>query len=90
MEALKQVEPKRVMIGEIRGKGLMVGMELVENQETREPASAKAAGIRAAMREKGILIGVGGAFANVLRIQPPLTISDDELNRVVHVLKDVI
>ena len=90
MEALKQVEPKGVMIGEIRGKGLMVGMELVENQETREPASARAAEIRAALREKGILIGVGGAFANVLRIQPPLTISDDELNRVVHVLKDVI
>ena len=90
MEALKQVEPKGVMIGEIRGKGLMVGMELVENQETKEPAPAKAAEIRAAMREKGILIGVGGAFANVLRIQPPLTISDDELNRVVHVLKEVI
>jgi 4-aminobutyrate aminotransferase-like enzyme len=42
------------------------------------------------MREKGVLIGVGGGLANVLRIQPPLSISKEELNQVVVTLKDIL
>ena len=89
-EALAAINPSGVCIGEIRGKGLMVGMELVEGPETKVPAAARAAKVRAAMREKGILIGVGGGLANVLRVQPPLSISKEELNRVVDTLKAVL
>ena len=89
-EALTAINPKAVHIGEIRGKGLMVGIELVEDLATKAPATAQAGKIRAAMREKGILIGVGGGFANVLRIQPPLSISKEELTTVVNTLKDVL
>jgi len=42
------------------------------------------------MREKGVLIGLGGGLANVLRIQPPLSISKEELNQVVDTLKDIL
>ena len=68
----------------------MVGIELVEDLGTKAPATAQAGKIRAAMREKGVLIGVGGGFGNVLRIQPPLSISKEELTRVVNTLKEVL
>jgi len=89
-EALTNINPKGVCIGEIRGKGLMVGVELVEDIETKAPAAAMAGQIRAAMREKGVLIGVGGGYANVLRIQPPLSISKDELTQVADTLKVIL
>jgi 4-aminobutyrate aminotransferase-like enzyme len=89
-EALAAINPKGVCIGEIRGKGLMVGAELVEDPETKVPAAAVAGKVRAAMREKGILIGVGGGLANVLRVQPPLSIRKEELTRVVDTLKAVL
>jgi 4-aminobutyrate aminotransferase len=89
-EALAAINPKGVCIGEIRGKGLMVGAELVEDLETKVPAAATAGKVRAAMREKGVLIGVGGGLANVIRIQPPLSISKEELTRVVDTLKGIL
>lgn len=90
MEGLKSLRPKNVAIGEVRGKGLMVGIEIVKDPKSKEPAPEEAGKIRSAMREKGVLIGVGGAFANVIRIQPPLVISEEELARVTSVLKEVM
>lgn len=89
-EMLAGINPKQVCVGEIRGKGLIVGIELVMDPESKQPAAAEAGKIRAALREKGVLIGVGGAFANVLRIQPPLTISEDELASVIDRFKEVL
>jgi len=89
-ESLKSLEPKNVAIGDIRGKGLMVGIEIVKDPKSKEPAPEEAGKIRSALREKGVLIGVGGAFANVIRIQPPLIISEDELERVTSLLKEVM
>jgi 4-aminobutyrate aminotransferase/(S)-3-amino-2-methylpropionate transaminase len=88
--SLKSLEPKNVTIGDIRGKGLMVGVEIVKDVKSKEPAPEEAGRIRSALREKGVLIGVGGAFANVIRIQPPLIISEDELERVTSLLKEVM
>ena len=89
-QALAKIKPAKVVIGDIRGKGLMVGMELVEDEKTKAPAAAQAGMIRARLREKGILVGVGGGLGNVLRIQPPLTISEAELGQVVDGIKAVM
>lgn len=89
-ESLKSIQPKNVAIGDIRGKGLMVGVEIVKDAKSKEPAPEEAGKIRSALREKGVLIGVGGAFANVIRIQPPLIISEDDLERVTSLLKEVM
>jgi 4-aminobutyrate aminotransferase len=89
-EELRKVRPTALSIGEVRGKGLMTGVELVKNEKTKEPAAKEAYAIRAALREKGVLIGVGGSNGNVLRIQPPLTISAEELGRVVTAMQQVL
>mgnify|MGYP002392735926 CR=1 FL=1 len=76
------------LIGDVRGKGLMVGVELIKDKE-KTPASAEAGKVRNLCREKGLLIGVGGVFGNVLRIQPPLVIEEQKLDKTVDILDDV-
>jgi 4-aminobutyrate aminotransferase/(S)-3-amino-2-methylpropionate transaminase len=82
MQALREIKPKSATIGEIRGRGLMIGIEMVEDSRSKVPAPDEAKKIKAAVRDRGVLIGIGGVYGNVLRIQPPLTISDTELDSV--------
>jgi len=81
LKRLKEIS--NPLVGEVRGKGLMIGVELVRDHQHKTPASDEAAKVRAVCREKGVLIGHGGLKGNVLRIQPPLTISRKELDTVV-------
>lgn len=76
---------KYKMIGEVRGKGLMIGIELVRDQN-KTPANTETTKIRDFCLEKGLLIGQGGVFGNVLRIQPPLVISQKQMEQVVKIL----
>ncbi len=78
------------IVGDVRGRGLMIGIELVTDRKTKEPAGARAKEVRAAMRERGILVGTGGPYGNVVRIQPPLSITADECDRVAGTLEAVL
>ncbi|MCS7233926.1 MAG: aspartate aminotransferase family protein [Synergistetes bacterium] len=75
------------LIGDIRGKGLMIGIELVKGKD-KAPASEEAEALRRLCRERGLLVGVGGVYGNVIRIQPPLIISRDELEKAYEILKE--
>jgi 4-aminobutyrate aminotransferase-like enzyme len=77
------------LVGELRGLGLMLGIELVKDA-ARTPASAEANGVREACLRRGVLIGVGGVHGNVLRIQPPLVISSDELDRALGIVAEAL
>ncbi len=88
MEKLRGLECSKVKIGEVRGLGLMIGVELVTDLESKEPAAEATAAVRQMARERRVLIGMGGSLGNILRIQPPLTITDDELDRVVEALQE--
>ncbi|MFP4382477.1 MAG: aspartate aminotransferase family protein [Spirochaetia bacterium] len=81
MNSLKPLEEETVVTGEVRGRGLMIGIELVKDS-AKTPAPEFAKQIRAGCRERGILIGAGGPFGNVLRIQPPLLLREDEAARI--------
>lgn len=87
VEELKELQKKVPLIGDVRGSGFMVGVELVRDAK-KTPANEEAGKIRAMMRQKGFLIGVGGTYGNVLRMQPPLVISPEELTAAVAALAE--
>ena len=63
------------LIGDVRGMGLMLGVELVRDRATKEPAKSETLDVLEAAREAGVLIGKGGLEGNVLRIKPPMCIT---------------
>jgi len=83
---LEQIQANNPMLGDVRGKGLMIGVELVEDAD-KTPASAQAVEVRTLCREAGLLVGVGGSLANVVRVQPALIISEEECERVLETLE---
>jgi 4-aminobutyrate aminotransferase/(S)-3-amino-2-methylpropionate transaminase len=77
------------LIGEVRGKGLMIGVELVKDKQ-KTPAVAETKEVRRLCREAGVLVGAGGTFANVIRLQPPLTLTAAEADRICDVVSDAV
>lgn len=80
------------LVGDVRGKGLLVGIELVENKDTKEPASSDyAKHIIALVKQEGIIMGSNSetvaGFDNILQLSPPLSITDDEVEKIVSALK---
>jgi len=80
-------------VGQIRNKGLLFGIELVEDKESKQPAGAETVtGVIAACKEKGLIIAKNGdtvaGFNNVLTLCPPLNITDDDLTFIVETLKE--
>lgn len=75
---LHELQHKHALIGEVRGMGLMLGVELVKDRATKEPATAETASVFELAKESGLLIGKGGLFGNVLRIKPPMCITKDD------------
>ncbi len=82
---LEKIQANNPLLGDVRGKGLMIGIELVGDSE-KTPAPAAAARVRELCREAGVLVGVGGSFGNVVRLQPPIVIGEDECAQVLDVL----
>jgi 4-aminobutyrate aminotransferase len=88
MKRLNELGEKYNIIGEIRGKGLLIGVELVKDPKKRTPAAEETVKIRDLCREKGVLLGHGGIKGNVLRIQPPLVIDKQQMNKVAETLDE--
>jgi 4-aminobutyrate aminotransferase-like enzyme len=86
MERLRELQGRHSLIGDVRGLGLMIGLELVTDRVTKRPAAKEAGQVRRLCREAGVLVGVGGQGGNVVRIQPPLVIADADLDHAIGVL----
>ena len=76
---LLAMQTRHPWIGDVRGMGLMQGMEIVRDPKTKEPDAKRAARFMEATREERVLVGVGGLFGNVIRIGPSLLITEDEM-----------
>ena len=77
-------------IGDVRGMGLMQGVELVadETVQDRTPAPEKAVRLFEETKKRGLLIGKGGLYGNVIRISPPLIVSDGEVDEALKILDE--
>ena len=87
---LSTLQRQHELIGDVRGQGLMLGIELVRDRASKEPAATEAARVRAICREAGVLIGVGGQFGNVLRLQPPLVITQEQLAHAIRTVSKAL
>jgi 4-aminobutyrate aminotransferase-like enzyme/Ser/Thr protein kinase RdoA (MazF antagonist) len=76
------------MIGDVRGAGLFIGVELVRGRATLEPAAEKAEVLINRMKNRGMLLSTDGPFHNVLKIKPPMVLTNDDVDMVVRVLDD--
>eukprot|EP01062_Namystynia_karyoxenos_P049942 TRINITY_DN3854_c0_g1_i1.p1 TRINITY_DN3854_c0_g1~~TRINITY_DN3854_c0_g1_i1.p1 ORF type:complete len:855 (+),score=294.74 TRINITY_DN3854_c0_g1_i1:75-2567(+) len=72
LRELRQLQQRHAIIGDVRGKGLFVGVELVRDRETKEPAADAAGAVSEGMKRRGVLVTRDGPLENVLKIKPPI------------------
>ncbi len=87
---LLELQERQPLIGDIRGMGLMLGVELVRDRKSKEPANTETADVLERCRERGLLLGKGGLFGNVLRIKPPMCLTRDDAEFLVDCLAETL
>jgi 4-aminobutyrate aminotransferase len=83
---LEKLQDKYPLIGDVRGMGLMQGVELVTDHQTKEPAPEAVVAVFEQTRARGLLIGKGGMYNNVLRIAPPLIATKEHVDEALNIL----
>ena len=90
LSGLREMQKSHPLIGDVRGYGLFIGLDLVQDQISKEPATSAADYVKNRMREHRILMGTEGPADNILKIRPPLTIEDQDVKMILQVMEDVI
>jgi 4-aminobutyrate aminotransferase-like enzyme/Ser/Thr protein kinase RdoA (MazF antagonist) len=89
LAGLRSLQEKHTLVGDVRGAGLFIGVELVRDRDTLEPAAIEADFVINRMVERGILMGTDGPLHNVLKIRPPMPFSIADADHLVATLDDV-
>jgi 4-aminobutyrate aminotransferase-like enzyme len=84
MGKLIDLKDKHRLIGDVRGMGLLLAIELVEDRRTKAPATAATLQLMEAARENRVLAGRGGLYGNVLRLSPPMNIGRADVDEFIH------
>lgn len=79
LESLKSLQQRYPVIGDVRGHGLMIGMELVRDRANKIPATDETAAVFEATREEGLVVSKSGPYRSVLRMVPPLCLSSEDV-----------
>ena len=90
LDRLRGLMAGHPIVGDVRGSGLFLGVELVKNRETLEPATTEASEVSNRMRDRGILLGTEGPFANVLKIRPPMPFTHEDSDQLAQTLDEVL
>ncbi|MFC2158192.1 aspartate aminotransferase family protein [Acidobacteriota bacterium] len=87
---LKTLEKDSKIVGDVRGAGLMLGIEMVTDRDTKQPGEELAQKVRTACLQRGLLIEIGGHYSNVVRFLPPLILTEDLAQRGVDIFIDAV
>ena len=90
IEGLRRLAAKHPCIGDVRGLGLMIGVEIVNDRASREPAPQLTKRVQQAMRERGVLVSITGVHGCVLRITPPLVITESQVGMALETLDSAL
>jgi alanine-glyoxylate transaminase/(R)-3-amino-2-methylpropionate-pyruvate transaminase len=86
LAGLNKLKEKHKVVGDVRGKGLMLGIEMVKDRATKAPASPECAAVLEHAREMGLLIGKGGLWGQTIRFAPPMCITQADADFLLEVL----
>jgi 4-aminobutyrate aminotransferase len=87
-QKLEELQQKYPLIGDVRGMGLMQALELVTDRKSKEPAAAATVSLMEEARKRGLLIGKGGMYGNVIRMSPPLNIAKSDVDEAIRLLDE--
>lgn len=87
-KGLKHIQETYGLIGDIRGEGLFLGIELVRDDESKQPATEETLAIMNICRNNGLIVGKSGPKTNIIRIGPPLVIRDQYIDKALEILED--
>ncbi|MCG8617784.1 MAG: aminotransferase class III-fold pyridoxal phosphate-dependent enzyme, partial [Desulfobacterales bacterium] len=90
LAGLASLQKRHHLMGDVRGTGLFIGVELVTDRDTLAPATDAAASVVNRLKEAGILLGTDGPFSNVIKIKPPLVITRQDADHFVRNLDDIL
>jgi len=89
LSGLRDIAGQYGVVGDVRGKGLMIGVELVE-PGGNEPSPPAAASVMEETKARGLLVGKGGLHNNVIRLAPPMTLTDEEVTEALGILGESV
>src|SRR6185437_12432502 len=87
MAGLERLKAKHNIVGDVRGKGLMMAIEMVKDRDTKEPAKSECAQFVETCKDLGLLVGKGGLYGNVVRFAPPMCINKADADFILDVFE---
>ena len=88
LDGFKKLQEKYELIGDVRGLGAMVGMELVRDRNTKEPATEETKRVSQEAIKRGLIFPTAGVYGNVIRVLVPLVVSDEEIAEALEILDE--
>ena len=90
IDGVTELATRHEGIGEIRGSGLFLGVDMVKDRETREPATELASKVVNELKERGVLIGSIGPYDNILKLRPPMVFSTENADYFLEIVDGVL